>query len=57
MEPREHIDTAQELLSEADWKFSEGRSLQASEMLWGAAAHMMIAASQHRNLPHRNHNA
>lgn len=51
MEPREHIDTAQELLAEADWKFSEGRSLQASEMLWGAAAHMMIAVSQQLNLP------
>lgn len=57
MEPDEHIDTAQELLAEADRKFADGRSIQASEMLWGAAAHMMIAVSQQLNLPYRNHNA
>ena len=57
MEPDEHIDTAQELLAEADRKFAEDRSIQASEMLWGAAAHMMIAVSQQLNLPYRNHNA
>lgn len=57
MEPDEHIDTAQELLAEADRKFAEDRSIQASEMLRGAAAHMMIAVSQQLNLPYRNHNA
>ena len=57
MEPDEHIDTAQELLAEADRKFAEDRGIQASEMLWGAAAHMMIAVSQQLNLPYRNHNA
>ena len=57
MESREHIDAAQEFLAEADRKFTEGRILQASEMLWGAAAHMVIALSQQRGQPHRNHNA
>ena len=41
----------------ADRKFADGRGIQASEMLWGAAAHMMIAVSQQLNLPYRNHNA
>lgn len=57
MDPQEHIDAAQEFLAEADGKFGEGRILLASEMLWGAAAHMLIALSQLRALPYRNHNA
>lgn len=57
MEPQEHVDAAEEFLAEADLKFTEGRILQASEMLWGAAAHMVIALSQQRGLPYRNHNA
>ena len=57
MEPREHVEEARELLEEADRKFAEGRTLQASEMLWGSAAHMVIALSQQRGLPYRNHNA
>ena len=57
MEPMEHIDEAQEFLAEADRKFAEGRIIQASEMLWGAAAHMVIALAQQRGHPHRNHNA
>ena len=57
MDPREHIYEAQEFLAEADRKFAEGRILQASEMLWGAAAHIVIALSQLRGLPYRNHNA
>ena len=57
MGPWEHVDTAQELLAEADQKFADGRVLQASEMLWGAAAHMVIALALQRGHPHRNHNA
>ena len=57
MEPHEHVDAAQEFLAESDRKFTEGRILQASEMLWGAAAHMVIALSLQRRLPCRNHNA
>ena len=57
MDAREHADEAQEFLAEADRKFAEGRTIQASEMLWGAAAHMIIAVSQQRGLPYRNHNA
>ena len=51
MEPHEHVDAAQEFLAESDRKFTEGRILQASEMLWGAAAHMVIALSLQRRLP------
>ena len=57
MDAREHADEAQEFLAEADRKFAEGRTIQASEMLWGAAVHMIIAVSQQRGLPYRNHNA
>ena len=57
MDAREHADEAQEFLAEADRKFAEGRTIQASEMLWGAAARMIIAVSQHRGLPYWNHNA
>ena len=57
MQPREHVDEAQEFLAEADRKFEAGRGLQGSEMLWGAAAHMVIALAQQRGWPYRNHNA
>ena len=36
MEPDEHIDTAQELLAEADRKFAEDRSIQALRNVCGA---------------------
>jgi hypothetical protein len=31
--------------------------LQASEKLWGAASHALIAVAQQRNLPHGSHRA
>ncbi len=45
---QEHTHTAQDFLQEADREFAEGNTLQASEKLWGAAAHSVMAIGQQR---------
>lgn len=45
---QEHTHTAQDFLQEADREFAEGKTLQASEKLWGAAAHSVMAMAQQR---------
>ena len=45
---QEHTHTAQDFLQEADREFAEGKTLQASEKLWGAAAHSVMAIAQQR---------
>ena len=45
---QEHIYTAQDFLQESDREFAEGKTLQASEKLWGAAAHSVMAIAQQR---------
>ena len=45
---QEHIHTAQDFLQESDREFAEGKTLQASEKLWGAAAHSVMAIGQQR---------
>ena len=45
---QDHTHTAQDFLQEADREFAEGKTLQASAKLWGAAAHSVMAIGQQR---------
>ncbi len=49
---REHIQTARDFLEVADREFAAGDTLQASEKLWGAASHAVIALCQQRDWPY-----
>ena len=51
----EHIRTAREFLVKSDGYFTEGDVLQGSEKLWGAAAHAVMAVSQHRGWKYGSH--
>ena len=53
----EHIRTAQELLDEAEAEFAVGKNLKGSEMLWGAAAHALIAVALRQGRPFNSHGA
>ena len=57
MQTRDHVRTARVFLTAADREFTAGDHLQASEKLWGAASHALIAVAQQRNLPHGSHRA
>ena len=57
MQTRDHLRTAREFLTAADREFAAGDHLQASEKLWGAASHALIAVAQQRNWPHGSHRA
>ena len=48
---------SRQLLAKADQEISEGDLLQASEKLWGAAAHMVKAVAQNRGWEHSSHRA
>jgi hypothetical protein len=50
-----HAVTAQEFLEASDREFASGDHLQASEKLWGAATHAVMAVAQRRDWPHRSH--
>ena len=43
------------LLEEGQHALEEGGVLQASEKLWGAAAHMVKAVAERREWPHSSH--
>ena len=51
----EHTQTARDFLDAADVEFATGELVQASEKLWGAAAHAVIAVAQQRGWPRRSH--
>ena len=51
----EHIETARQFLSDADREFEAGDMLQASEKLWGAASHVVIAEMQRRGMKASGH--
>jgi hypothetical protein len=53
----EHIRTVRKFLEKADLEFAAGESLQASEKLWGAASHAVIAVAQQRGWERNNHGA
>ena len=57
MQTRDHVRTAREFLTAADREFDAGDHLQASETLWDAASHALIAVAQQRNWPHGSHRA
>ena len=56
---REHAQMALALLEESDAEFSVSKTLKGSEMLWGAAAHALIAValSQSQSQPYDSHGA
>ena len=45
---QEHAQAAKEFLDEADREFAEGDVLQASEKMWGAASHAIMAVAMTR---------
>ena len=53
----EHAQTARDFLEASDREFMAGDYLQASEKLWGAAAHALMAAMQERGWPGTTHRA
>ena len=55
MTSAEHIETAKQFLADSDREFLDGDELQASEKLWGAASHAVMAIAEQRGLRYRNH--
>ncbi len=51
----DHIETARQFLADADREYEAGNILQASEKLWGAASHVVIAELKKREIGHRTH--
>lgn len=51
----EHRDTAQEFLAVSAEEFADGKTMQASEKLWGAAAHAVISIAQQRGWRYGKH--
>ena len=57
MDFHEHEQTAREFLAASDREFEAGDLLQASEKLWGAASHAVMAAALQREWPCNSHRA
>ena len=57
MEHGDHGQTARDFLDASDAEFAAGDRLQASEKLWGAASHAVMAAALQRDLSCRTHRA
>ena len=57
MNSEAHIQTARGFLEAADKEFAAGDHMQASEKLWGAAAHAVIAVAQRNGWRHGSHRA
>ena len=53
----EHIQTARQFLEDADREYEAGDMLQASEKLWGAASHTVIAEMHRREMTASGHRA
>ena len=53
----DHAQTAEGFLADSDREFDAGDILQASEKLWGAAAHAIMAVALQRGLDHGTHRA
>ena len=54
---QEHEQIALELLDEADIEFAASKTMKASEMLWGAAAHALIALALQMERAYDSHGA
>ena len=57
MEVQQRVQKAQEFLAVSDAEFAKGDDMQASEKLWGAAAHAVMAVAQQRGWPYGKHYA
>ena len=53
----DHAAKALDFLAQSDAEFAEGDRLQASEKLWGAATHAIMAVAQQRGWRHGSHRA
>ena len=53
----EHLETARRFLRDADREFESGDTLQASEKLWGAASHVVLAEMRRRGVTPSGHKA
>ena len=53
----DHIKTAWEFLEASARMFTDGDDVQASEKLWGAAAHAVMAVAQERGWAFSKHGA
>ena len=51
----DHAQTAEGFLADSDREFDTGDTLQASEKIWGAAAHAIMAVAQQRRLEYGTH--
>ena len=56
MNVSEHVQTAREFLAISEMEFADGQRLQASEKLWGAVAHAVLALTQLRGWRYGSHN-
>ncbi|MDE2899525.1 MAG: PaREP1/PaREP8 domain-containing protein [Chloroflexota bacterium] len=57
MQQEDHGRQAREFLEASDSEFDAGDHLQASEKLWGAATHAVMAVALQRDWPCRSHRA
>ena len=57
MDAQQLVQKAQEFLAVSDAEFAKGDDMQASEKLWGAAAHAVMAVAQQRGWPYGKHYA
>ena len=57
MNQADHSQTALEFLTVSDEEFAAGDHLQASEKLWGAATHAVMAVADQRGWECRSHRA
>ena len=55
MNANEHVQTAREFLEASDREFEAGDKFQASEKLWGAATHALMAVMQEDGQVGKNH--
>ena len=53
----DHAQTALDFLAASDQEFDDGDILQASEKLWGAAGHALMAVALRRGWSHGSHYA
>ncbi len=51
----EHVTLARQFLNDADAEYDAGDIFQASEKLWGAATHVVIAEMQRRDIRDNKH--
>ena len=54
---KEHESLARKFLVDADVELEKGETFQASEKLWGAASHVVIAEMHRRDIKQSGHRA